>query len=174
MYLAQDLRPGDVLLMTSSRRESLPARLLDALISASEGSPFVHTCLVGDGHLVDPVWRVEQAPLDRYADNGWPYRVRASPEQAAAAIAWAESHVGNPYGLAELLADGARFDLHLVLPSWYLWRPQRWTCSGFVTAAFAQAALQLTRAPCPSPADLSWSPLLIGRRPWETAGGVAT
>jgi len=173
MYLAQDLRPGDVLLMTSSRHESLPARVLDWMISRSEANPFVHACLVGDGHLIDPVWRVEQAPLDRYAANGWVYRVDATDEQRAAAVAWAEAHVGNAYSIAEILADGARLDLHLVLPAWYRWRPQHWTCSGFVSEAYWRAGVRLSDAPIPTPADLSFSPALIGRRPWETAGGIA-
>lgn len=173
-YRVDSLQPGDILLITSSAYESLPARVLDWLISRSEASPFVHACLVGDGHLIDPLWRGERAPLNHYAANGWAFRVSATNARRAAAVAWAEAHVGNPYGIAELFADGARLDLHLVLPSWYRWRPQRLTCSGFVAAAWAAADVTLTEEPLPKPADLGYSPLLVGRRPWEQApGGIA-
>lgn len=164
-YRVEDLRAGDILLMTSGEG-SIPARVLDWLISHSEADPFVHACLVGDGHLIDPVWRVEQVPIDRYVANGWAFRVEATDAQRAAAVAWAEERVGNAYGVAELLADAARLDLHIVLPAWYRWRPQHWTCSGFVNAAFASADVTLTYAPAVTPADLSYSPLLIGERPW--------
>ena len=173
-YRVQHLLPGDVLLMTLSSRASLPARLLEALIACSEGNPFVHTCLVGDGHLVDPTWpKVERAPLDRYRRSGWAFRVRASPSQRQAAVRWAEGQVGNPYGIEELLADAARLDLHVVLPSWYHWRADRWTCSGFVAQAYREAGVALTHAPLPSPADLSYSPALIGARPWRLAARSA-
>lgn len=171
MYDPAALQPGDVLLMIESPRESLPARILDRLISLSEANPFVHTCVVGDGNLIDPVWQVERAPLDRYALNGWAFRVQATAAQRMAAVAWAETHVGNAYGIAEVLADFARLDLHWVRPSWYNWRPQHWTCSGFVTASYAAAGVTLTRAPAPAPSDLSFSPLLIGRRPWGAPTG---
>lgn len=167
-YRVRDLLPGDVLLMTKSSYEHLPARLLDVLIAVSEGNPFVHACLVGDGHLIDPTWpTVEPGPLERYATNGWPFRVRTSKARREAAVQWAEQHIGTPYGVVELLADAARLDLHIVLPSWYRWRPGRWTCSGFVAQAYLEAGLTLTHAPLPSPADLSYAATLIGPRPWN-------
>lgn len=166
MYVPDDLEAGDILLMVEGKG-SLPARLLDRLIAWSTGNPFVHAALVGDGHLLDPLWRVERAPLGRYAANGWRFRAKAPEAVRKAAAAFAEGRVGNPYGLRELLADFARFDLHWVRPSWYRWRPQRWTCSGFVTAAYASEGLQLTLAPAPAPSDLSYSPLLTGPRPWD-------
>ena len=165
-YSPRDLRPGDVLLMTSSSHESLPARLLDVLIAMSEANPFVHACLVGQGHLIDPLWRVQRASLRRYAANGWAFRVRATDADRLAAVGWAEQHVGNRYGVEEILADAARLDLHVVLPAWYRWRTGHWTCSGFVDQAYLQAGVRLTGAPLPSPADLAFSPLLIGPRPW--------
>ena len=170
-YRAADLRPGDVLLMTSAGSSALPSRVLDLIIAWSEGNPFVHACLVGQGHLVDPGWpRVARQPLDRYARNGWAFRVRTSDARRDAAVEWAEQHVGNPYGVEELLADAARLDLHIVLPSWYRWRPARWTCSGFVTQAYLEAGLHLTEAPLPSPADLSYATVLVGPRPWNLRG----
>lgn len=167
MYRVEDLLPGDCLLMTSSPRESLPARVLDAAISWSTANPFVHACMVGEGHLIDPLWRVERGPLDRYAANGWCFTVHATDAQRAAAVAWAETRVGERYSVREILEDGARFDLHLIRPAWYSWRRKAYTCSGFTMAAWAAAGVVLSRAPAVAPSDLSYSPLLLGPRPWE-------
>lgn len=160
--------------MVESPRESLPARALDRLIAWSEDNPFVHAAIIGEGIIVDPVWRVEHAPRRRYQANGWVFRVQATDAQRRAAARWAESRIGQPYGIAEILADGARLDLHLGFV--YRLHPRRFTCSGFVAAAYAAAGVQLTHAPLPSPADLSFSPLLLGRRPWDItappSGGV--
>ncbi len=174
MYDPASLVPGDILLMVSNPHESIPARILDALISWSEANPFVHACFVGDGHLIDPVWHVERAPLDRYAANGHAFVVQATDAQRKAAVAWAEARAGEGYGIAELLEDGARFDLHFVAPAWYTARRQRYTCSGFVCAAYASTGVTLTRAPLAAPSDLSYSPALIGRRPWEPTSGGST
>ncbi len=171
MYNPATLLPGDVLLMTSRTGENIKAGLLDKLISFSEGSPLVHAAIVGEGHIVNPVWRVERAPLSIYAPNGWAFRVSATDAQRSTAVRWAEAHIGNTYGTAEILADAARFNLHFVLPSWYRWRPQHWTCSGFVAQAYLAAGVELTKAPVPAPVDLGYSPLLIGRRPWDPLEG---
>lgn len=175
MYDPAKLAPGMILLMTSSPHGSLPARVLDWLISASEGSPCVHACMVGDGHLIDPVWHVQRAPLDRYAENGFAFRVQATDGQRRMAVAWAEARVGQRYGLAELLAEGARLDLHIMPRAWYRWRPQRVVCSAFAARAYLAAGVRLTWDPLPTPASLSYSPLLIGRRPWKSkppTGGI--
>lgn len=165
MYVPADLRPGDILLMTEGQGNFL-ARSLDRMIVWSTANPFVHAAIVGEGHLIDPVWRVERGPLDRYRGNGWRLRPRVPEEIRALAVRWAERRVGNVYGVREILADFARYDLHFVRPRWYRWRPDHWTCSGFVTAAYAAAGHSLTLAPAPSPGDLSYSPLLVGPRPW--------
>lgn len=169
MYRPKDLRPGDVLLMTVGDG-SLPARLLDTAIAWSTANPFVHAALVGEGHLIDPVVHVERAPLHRYAQNGWAFRVAGAEAAVKSVLGWAEGRLGNPYGVEQLLADGLRFDLHIVLTPWFHWRPARWTCSGFIAAAYRQAGCALTEAPVPAPSDLSYSPLLQGPRPW---GGVS-
>jgi hypothetical protein len=157
--------------MTSRSGEGILANLLDRLISYSEGNPLVHAAIVGEGWIIDPVWRVERSPLSKYARNGWAFHVRATDAERAKAVRWAEAHLGNTYGIGEILADAARFDLHLVLPSWYRWRPQHWTCSGFVTQAYLAAGVELTKAPVPAPVDLGYSPQLIGRRPWDAPEG---
>ncbi|CAB1128310.1 conserved protein of unknown function [Candidatus Hydrogenisulfobacillus filiaventi] len=167
MYRPQELEPGMVLLMTEGPRRNL----LDCLIAWSTANPFVHACLVGEGTLIDPLWRVVEHPLDRYAANGWAFRVpEADAAVRAQAVAWAQARLGRVYGLAELLADGARFDLHW-LPLGGRWHPRHWTCSGFVAMAYRAAGLPLTLAPYPAPADLSYSPRLAGPRPWEAGPG---
>ncbi|MDA8343904.1 MAG: hypothetical protein M0Z66_00325 [Thermaerobacter sp.] len=166
MYDPSDLQPGDVLLMTSGGRGFLP-NLLDALIMFSEGNPLVHAALCGDGELIDPVWRVTCHPLDFYAKNGWRLRPNCPESSRRAAVDWARARVGDPYGLTELLEDGVRFDLHFVARAWYRLHRKRYTCSGFVAEAYTQAGVVLTYAPLPSPSDLSYSPMLLGRRPWD-------
>ena len=167
MYDPATLRPGTILLMERNPREALPAQALDVLIAASEGNPLVHAAIVGEGHIVDPVWTVRDVPLDTYAANGWVFRVAATDAERAAAVAWAEARIGQGYGLGELAEDAARFDLHLVLPAWYKVIRPRMTCSGFISAAYASAGVRLSYAPAIAPSDLSYSPLLIGTRPWE-------
>ncbi len=157
--------------MTRNPRESLPAQLLDFLISASEGNPFVHACLVGDGHLLDPLWTVSRQPLALYEAYGWAYKVDATPEQRKAAVAWAEARVGQKYGLLELLAEGARLDLHIMPRAWYTWRPKDVVCSAFCTGAYMDAGPRITYDPLPTPASVGFSPLLIGPRPWEPPSG---
>ncbi len=166
MYDPRELQPGDVLLMTS-RRVGVLSSLLDALIMWSEGNPFVHAAICGQDALIDPVWRVTLRPLDYYASHGWVLRPACPEEVRRRAADWARARVGDPYGIGELLEDGVRFDLHFVAHAWYRLHRRRYTCSGFVAEAYAQAGVRLTLAPLPAPSDLSYSPLLAGRRPWE-------
>lgn len=164
MYHPDDLRPGDVLLMVGRPRLSLGG-VLDALIEYATVSPFDHACIVGDGHLVEALWHVQRSPLDKYAANGWRFSVNATEEQKAAAVAWMEQRIGWIYGIRELMRDGERDILRV--PMWPRVAPQRFTCSGLVAMAYQQAGVRLTLAPWPSPADLSYSPLLVGARPWS-------
>jgi len=137
--------------------------LLDAAIAWSTSSPWVHTALVGHGVLINPLWHVQTDALDTYAANGWVFTPDATPQQKERAIAWAMHRLHAPYGVAELLADAARFDLHWVPRRW---RPTRaYTCSGFVTMAYRHAGVVLTYAPYPAPSDLVFSPALEGPRP---------
>lgn len=170
-YVPSDLRAGQILLATASPHEGIGPRILDALISLSTTNPFDHALVVGNGHLIDPVWHVRRAPLDAYADHAWAFDVSATEDEIASAVAWAEGRIGQQYGLLALVEDGLLYDAHI--PLTVRMNPRRTTCSGFVVAAYMAAGVTLTHQPLPSPASLSFSPLLIGRRPWETAGGIA-
>lgn len=166
MYSVGELQPGDVLLMVG-RPELTLGGALDAGIEWATDSPFDHACIVGEGELIEALWRVSVSPLNKYASNGWAYRVEATDAQKTAAVAWMKARFGQTYGVKDILADAARDILHL--PLWPANSPrakQRYTCSGLVTAAYASAGVMLTYAPWPSPADLSFSPLLVGKRPW--------
>lgn len=158
-YAVGDLAPGDVILCTST------GSLLDRAIAWSQG-PFVHAALVAEGHLVEQVETVRNAPLGEYAANGWVYHVAATGEERQRAVGWAQARMGAAYGIRELILDGLRFDLHL----WprHTLRLRRLTCSAFVVAAYAAAGVTLTYAPYPSPTDLACSPVLVGARPWES------
>jgi len=162
-YTVDQLQPGDILVMQRRPGWHGARTLLDWAIAWSTSSPWVHACLVGHDVLIDPLWHVQTAALDTYADTGWVFTPAATPQQKERAIAWAMHRLGAPYGVRELLADGLRFDLHWTL---WRWRPTRAvTCSGFLTLAYWQAGTVLTYAPFPAPSDLVASPVLRGARP---------
>lgn len=167
-YDPASLQPGDVLLMVGRPTLTLGG-LLDAAIEWATVSPFDHAAIVGDGCIIEALWHVTQSPIDKYAGNGWAYRVEgAAPNQGLRAAAWAHTRIGRRYGVREILEDGARDILHI--PLWPRVHPIRYTCSGLVAAAWRQAGVRLTWAPWPSPMDLAESPVLLGPRPWR---GVA-
>ena len=167
MYEPSELYTGDIPLMTRRKDCGALAWLLDSLISWSEANPLVHAAICSEGCVIDPVWHVMRRPLAYYRKTGWRLRPNCSTEERQAAARWAQSRIGDPYGVAELLDDGVRLDLHFVARAWYRMHRRRYTCSGFVAEAYARAGVVLTRAPLPSPADLAYSPVLTGRRPWD-------
>ena len=165
MYNPKNIMAGDILLMVSRPESPWYDQVLDAGIRWSTTNPFVHACLVGEGILINPLWHIESSPLDTYAQNGWAFHVaNAVPDQRRKAVAWAMAHMGQQYGITELVADAARDDLKIPLGE--RWHPHYLTCSGFVSRAWREAGIMLSYAPLPSPADLSYSPLLLGNRPW--------
>lgn len=156
MYQPEALHPGDIILVAGQSR-------LDRIIRWATTSPFSHAALVDHGRLIEAAWpTVRTAPLDEYAKDGWAYTVSASDEQRRRAILAARSRIGQPYGLEELLLDGARFILHVLVRV----KPTYLTCSHLVVWAYASAGVVLTYAPYPAPSDLAYSPLLLGPRPW--------
>lgn len=158
MFSPADLKPGDVILVEGGAT-TVQGRILDALIRWSTGSPFTHACLAtGPGGLIEAVATVREDDAAKYARVGTAFRVAATPEQRAAAVAAARKRLGRPYSTMELLLDAARFDLHWV-PRWT--RPLRsTTCSGLVAACYMAGGVLITRAKWPAPGDLFDSPLL--------------
>ena len=171
-YKWADLQVGDVLLMEPNPQEGLVPHLLDLAISFATVSPFVHAAIVADGHIVEALWHVTRSPLSKYEGSGWVYRPQATEEQKAQAVAWAETRVGQRYGLGALLEDAARDILHV--PLWAHLNPRSVTCSGLVAYGYEHAGYRLTHAPLPSPYDLACSAVLIGPRPWEPPSGGST
>ncbi len=166
-YQAGNLSAGTILLMT----EVHPCNILDRLITWSEVSPFDHSGMVVETpqglRIAEALWHIQLSPLDKYQQNGWPFTVTGlTPEQLTTMSQWALAHVGQQYGWAEILGNAARLDLKL--PILARWQPQHWTCSQFVTDAFAQAGITLSLAPLVTPANLADSPVLVGPRPWTT------
>lgn len=161
------LRPGDIGLVAGhAPHQSISGRAVDDLIDWATVNLFHHAFIVGPGTaLVESLWLVTNSPLAKYAETAWIYRVNATPEQAEAAARWAQSRIGQRYGIAAILEDAARDIAHV--PIWPRMNPKRVTCSGLVALAWQHAGVSLTHAPIPSPADLSYSPLLVGPRPWE-------
>lgn len=169
MYDPAILQPGDVILVAGVHWDhGLAAGLLDWAIQWATVSPFHHAALVGDGVLLQSLATVQTAPLDTYAADGWPFTVVATPDERTRAVRWAEKHLGNPYGVSAILADGLMDLAHVVPPARWC-HPQWVTCSGFVERAYSRgAARTLSWRPLPSPADLAASPRLTGARPRVT------
>ena len=164
-YTVADLHPGDILLMLPPKTEPIWDRALDAAIAWSSG-PFVHAALVGDGCLIEQISTIQESPLDKYAAEGWVYRVDpATDAQRAAAIAAFRARLGQPYSITELLVAGAYYDLH----DTGVWGDHfHYTvCSTAVERAWRQAGVVLSQQPLVSPTGLAFSPRLIGPRPWD-------
>ena len=168
-YNPATLHCGDVLLMTRHSPLWTPAGALDAGIAVSTVNPFDHAaCVVEqDGQLVivEALWHVTISPIDKYALDGWAYHPAITPEQQTALSQAALSKVGQRYGVIQVLESFLRDDIHIDLHP--VLDPRHLDCSGLVVWAFHQARYRLTYAPVPSPADLSYSPLLRGPRPWD-------
>lgn len=166
MYDVGQLRPGDIALVCGhTQGESAAGFLLDFLIDFATVNPFHHAAIVGDGVLIEALWKVTASPLGKYQDVAYAFRPNVSKQVAAAAADWARGRIGDRYGVKEILADGARDLLHI--PVGFGWRPSHLSCSALVAEAYRRVGAPITRAPLPSPADLSYSPILMGPRPWD-------
>lgn len=159
------VRAGDIILVAGGAT-TCGGQLLDAAIRCSEASPWTHAVQVvplasGGLGLIQGVATVSRAPLATYAAAGYRFAVGgATPDLVAAVTAWLTARLGQRYGYAELLADGALLDAH-----WRIRRPFRhWTCSALVAQAWKAAGHPLTFAPLPTPADLAASVRLRGPR----------
>ena len=158
MYRPEQLRPGDIILCEGVVDARDPIGLMFVWASAN---PFQHAALVGDGELLEAIDQVGTVPLDEYAPVGWRFEVAgASAEQRRAAVTAVRSRLGQPYGYRTLVAAGARIPFYKRLD------PHDVVSSGLVSWAFGQAGIQLSWEPLPSVASLSYSPLLLGPRPW--------
>lgn len=165
-YTVDHAKPGMIILCQPSRHESIPAHLLDWGIAGSTGGWFVHSAIVGEEGLYEQTAPAVKSPLDKYTENGWLYAVQdITATQIQHVLTWCEAHLGEHYGYEAILEDWAWYDFHL--PSMLHRHPHYLTCSGWVATAYAAAGIPLTRQPLPSPMSLAFSPLLIGRRPWE-------
>jgi hypothetical protein len=161
-YDPASLETGDVVLVWGGARTP-QGRLLDVLILWLTGGPTHAALAVGPGKVIEAVDTVRVSDADQYARIGYAYRVRdATPDQRTEAVLLARKRLGRPYGTRELFYDAARFALH--------WTPKprtlsRTTCSGLVAICYVGAGMPLTYAPWPAPADLLFSPALVGKRP---------
>ena len=167
-YRVQDVRCGTILLMERHHPLLSGPGALDTGITVSTVNPFDHSALVvvqeGALVIVEALLHVTVSPLDKYVTDGWAFSVPLTGTQEAALSHAALSKVGQCYGVAMVWQDFLRDDLHVdVHPRL---DPYHLDCSGLVVWSFAQAGVVLTHAPVPSPADLSYSPVPQGIRPW--------
>lgn len=160
-YAVEDLRPGDIVLVSTDD-------VFGRLIRWATVNPYTHAVLVGEGHLIEALEHVSESPLKKYTNTGTRFRVQATSGQKIKAIQFAGSKLGLFYGLEDVWTDFERDVLHV--PATY-WSRKHFDCSALLYAAYLSAGVVLTHAIAPSPADLSYSPLLLGPRPWEQAPG---
>ena len=164
MYNPAALKPGDVI--------AVHARgIIGAAISLVIDCPYSHIAVVADGHLVEALAHVSRSPLDKYASTGDHYRVPLTDVQRRQVVDALEAKVGQFYGWQMAAEDLLRDVVHIPIVARL--NPRTLDCSGLAVWAMEQAGVTLTHEPVPSPASVVNSPLLIGRRPWETAGGIA-
>ena len=167
-YHAATLPGPGVLLMTSPKTEPLWDRLLDDGIAVSTVNPFTHSALVvgqpGRLRIVEALFRVTESPLDKYEATGWYYPLSPTASQSRMLEATAMDHMGQLYGASMVWQDFVRDDLHIDIHPRI--DPAHLDCSGLVCLCCVQAGMPLTRAPVPSPADVSYSIRLPGPRPW--------
>jgi len=156
--------PGDLLFIHGTD-------LLATLIEWAESNPFSHVIVVKndhEGYQAYPGRKIEIVNIDKYlldpANEIYTCPI-LTDEQRSQIIATAESFVGGNYGYKDIVADGLRYILHLKIHD--ISDTSTLDCSMFAYECYLKAGVRLTWAPVPSVADLSYSPLLIGKRPWE-------
>lgn len=165
MYHVADLHAGDILLVHNAHHS-----LFDWLIELATNAPWDHAAYVADPSdaqhgLIEGLWRVTASPLNKYQADGVIFRPLHCPLPTISRITeWLRHRLGDPYGVTELLLDGGLDYLHLTCLQRI--KVRYYTCSGLLAVAFRANGYPLTFAPFPSPADLSYSPLLtpIGYR----------
>lgn len=147
--------------------------VFDKLVQWGTCSPYFHAAIVvSETDLIEArMSGVKRNSIAEYAGRSDVLSVaQADPAQRKQAVAWAESKLLLGYGWRDILADVLRIGLHI--PTGYrFWHWKHFDCSCLVTAAWRAAGIELTLAPAPSPADLGWSPILDGPRPWDSSTG---
>ncbi len=156
-------QPGDILLVRRS------TGIFDGLVQWATTSPYFHAALMADGgDVIEARLRgVTRRSASEYGGRADVFRPAGTTlADRTAAIEFAQKKVGTSYGWHDILADALRLGLHI--DTGYRWRTwKHLDCSCLVTAAYASAGIWLTLKPAPSPADLGWSPVLSGPRPWR-------
>jgi uncharacterized protein YycO len=160
-------QPGDVVLVSRGNG------LFDRLVRWATVSPYFHAAImVSETDLVEArLHGVKRRPLSEYGGHATILTVSgANPGRRAKAVQFAiESANANlPYGWRDIVADALRLGLRI--PVGYRWfRWNSYDCSALVAECWRVAGVSITYHPAPAPADLGWSPVLIGPRVWETA-----
>jgi len=156
------VQAGDIVLVSRGNG------ILDKLVQWATVSPFYHAAIaLNESEIIEAAFRgARYNSLATYAGRCSVLTVAgATPEQGIAAANYAQGYIGSAYGWKDIIEDALVLGLHV--PGGYRWRSwHHYDCSCLVAAAWADGGTQLTLAPAPSPADLGWSPVLVGPRPW--------
>jgi hypothetical protein len=112
--------------------------------------------LCPDGRLVEAkeFKGIRVVPGNTYPDGDW-FMVQCPPEAALAAVGWALTRVGEPYGWNDVAHNWSRplVGAELLRRA----RLQPVDCSGLACWSYLKSGVALSRRPFASPADLSWS-----------------
>jgi len=109
-----------------------------------------------------PFWQVKYATFEEYSNNFdiLALRVKCSPEVKAAAVAYAESKVGTPFGRSyrEILFSRKRTDTY--------------SCANLLWQAYKAQGIDLA----PFPKDLEWVvlPSAVAKSRWVEVVGMGT
>jgi uncharacterized protein YycO len=164
---------GDVLLVYRG------SGVFDRLVRFATVSPFFHAAMLTGGNggteiIEAALGGVRYNDLSAYAGRADVLEVRgATAAQRRDAVHFAKDKLMLPYGWRAIVADALRLGLHVNVG--YRWRTwHHYDCSCLVANAWANAGVPLTFAPAPSPADLGWSPVLVGPRPWAEPAAISS
>ena len=145
---------GDIILVEGTN-------FMSRVVQWATVSPYSHVALVAEDCLIEALASqnaVVRSPLNKYQNVGTFHGrvVGATEGEIAFAVSWVHGWVGRHYGWREAIDSGVRDVLHVPL------RPRlaHLDCSGVVAGAYRAAGHPLTRAICPTPADIWVSELV--------------
>ena len=133
----------------------------DKAIEIFTQNPFSHAALLdGSGNIIEAIPAgVTKSPANKWGDLATTFICpELTDEKRRKIVSIANSLVGDVYGWSDILKD-----IGINVP---IYR-KHFDCSVLVAYCYNQVGIRLTCAPCPTPGDLSYSPLLEGNRDWK-------
>jgi len=157
------IKPADLIFYSG---KTVRARLIEF----AQVNPFSHVVMfIGCNCVIEVLpWQpIHVVSADKYLDSPDSYVFECTvltERDRYRIVNIAKSYIGTPYNIRQLFEQAARLFFHLPIKRGY--SSKSFDCSTFVHHCYLQAGIRLTWAPVPSVADLAYSPLLAGKRPW--------